>query len=49
MSRMTFMVQPSSATISSFESVVKLECAQVWTLSLRRVIEGRLGQPRECS
>lgn len=39
MSRMIFIVQPSSATISSFESVVKLECPQVCTESLRRVTE----------
>lgn len=26
----TFFVHPSSATISSFDSVVKLECDHVW-------------------
>lgn len=36
MSLIIFLVQPSSATISSFDSVVRDECAQVWTESLRK-------------
>lgn len=30
MSWITFFVHPSSATISSFDSVVRLECDHVW-------------------